>query len=70
MIYSATKIAYKQYTDTDLITRIIEGDHLLYEIIVRRYNPYLYKIGRTYGFSHEDTEDLMQNTYLNAFFQI
>lgn len=70
MIYSATKLAYKQYSDTDLIARIIEGDHPLYEIIVRRYNPYLYKIGRTYGFNHEDTEDLMQNTYLNAFYSI
>jgi hypothetical protein len=31
MIYFATKLEYKQYTDTDLITRIIEGDQPLYE---------------------------------------
>ena len=70
MIYTAAKIAYKQYDDDEIIGKINEGDHPLYEIIVRRYNPYLYKIGRSYGFNHQDTEDLMQNTYLNAFYNL
>lgn len=53
--------------DEHIITQILEGNIGLYEIIVRRYNPYLYKIGRTYGYSHEDTEDLMQETFINTY---
>lgn len=54
-------------TETELISRILKGDKPLYEIIVRRFNPYLYKIGRSYNYNHEDTQDLMQDTYLDAF---
>jgi RNA polymerase sigma factor (sigma-70 family) len=56
-----------RYTDLEIIDRILSGDIGLYEIIIRRYNSYLFKVGRSYGFNHEDTEDLMQETYLNAY---
>jgi len=58
---------FEQYTDTTLIQKILNGDIQLYEIIIRRYNPYLYKTGRAYGFMHEDTQDLMQETYVSAY---
>ena len=54
-------------SDTEAIGRIINGEKPLYELIVRRYNPYLYKVGRSYNFNHEDTEDLMQETYVDAY---
>ncbi|MBW7869694.1 MAG: sigma-70 family RNA polymerase sigma factor [Flavobacteriia bacterium] len=56
-----------QYTEEEIIERILAGEKSLYEIIVRRYNPYLYKIGRSYNFGREDTEDLMQDTFVDAF---
>jgi RNA polymerase sigma-70 factor (ECF subfamily) len=39
----------------------------MFEIVMRRYNSILYKTGRAYGYNHHDTEDLMQETYINAF---
>ena len=27
----------------------------------------LYKTGRSYGYNHEDTQDLMQDTFINAY---
>jgi RNA polymerase sigma-70 factor (ECF subfamily) len=57
----------EQLTDLEIIQRVISGDKGMYELIVRRYNPYLYKIGRSYNYNHEDTEDLMQDTYVDAF---
>jgi RNA polymerase sigma factor (sigma-70 family) len=54
----------EQYTDADIITKIIEGELALFEILIRRYNPYLYKIGRSYNYSHEDTQDLMQEAFI------
>lgn len=60
-------VSLKEFTEAEIIDRIIKGEKPLYEIIVRRYNPYLYKIGRSYNFNHDDTQDLMQDTYINAF---
>lgn len=57
----------EKVTDTEIIAQILDDRVALYEVIIRRYNPYLYKTGRSYGFGHEDTEDLMQETYINAF---
>src|SRR5690606_41780643 len=58
---------FEKFTDHDVITHVLEGEISLFEIIIRRYNAYLYKIGRSYGFEHHDTEDLMQDTYLDAY---
>lgn len=58
---------FEQYAEADLINEIVNGDYRLYEILIRRNNPYLYRIGRSYGYNHPDTEDLMQEAYINAF---
>ncbi|MBS1978043.1 MAG: sigma-70 family RNA polymerase sigma factor [Bacteroidetes bacterium] len=57
----------EELTEAEVIERILKGERPLYEIIVRRFNPYLYKIGRSYNYNHEDTQDLMQDTYVDAF---
>lgn len=58
---------FGQYSDQEIIQRINEGDVRLFEILIRRYDPFLYKIGKTYRYNHEDTEDLMQDAYINAY---
>jgi RNA polymerase sigma factor (sigma-70 family) len=61
---------YEKYTDAEVISEILAGKKALYEILIRRNNPYLYKVGRSYGYNHQDTEDLMQETYINAFYAL
>ncbi len=56
-----------EYSDNEIVAKICQGETGLFEILVRRYNSYLYKIGRNYNYSHEDTEDLMQECYLSVF---
>jgi len=58
---------FEKYSDLEIIQRINEGDIKLFEILIRRYDPFLYKIGRTYRYNHEDTEDLMQDAYINTY---
>ena len=58
---------FEKLTETEIIERVLKGEKLLYELIVRRFNAYLYKIGRSYNYNHEDTQDLMQDTYIDAF---
>jgi RNA polymerase sigma factor (sigma-70 family) len=60
----------QQYSDLEIIQKINDGDVKLFEILIRRYNPFLYKIGRTYRYNHQDTEDLMQDAYVNTFFSL
>lgn len=59
-----------QYSDTDIIQKIADGETKLYELLIRRYNPYLYKIGRSQSYNHEDTQDLMQDTYVDAYMNL
>ncbi|PJR04202.1 sigma-70 family RNA polymerase sigma factor [Avrilella dinanensis] len=58
---------FEKLTETEIIERVLKGEKSLYELIVRRFNAYLYKIGRSYNYNHEDTQDLMQDTYIDAF---
>lgn len=60
----------QQYTDTEIIRQVLAGNTALFEIIIRRYNPYLYKVGRSYGFNHQDTEDLMQESFISGFINL
>jgi len=60
-------ILTQQLNDEEILARMSAGETALYEILIRRYNPLLYKIGRSYGFFHEDTQDLMQDAYITAY---
>lgn len=62
--------AFKQYSDIEIINKIVGGESRLYEILIRRYNSFLYRIGRSYNYNHEDTEDLMQEAYINAYMNL
>ena len=60
----------EKYTDLEIIDKIRNGEVQLYEILIRRNNSFLYRIGRAYAFNHHDTEDLMQETYISAYFNL
>ena len=57
-------------TELELINRIGKGERELFEVLIRRNNPYLYKLGMTYGYKHEDVEDLMQETWIAAYLNL
>ena len=57
-------------TEGELIHRIQNGEGELFEILIRRNNPYLYKIGMSYGYKHEDVQDLMQESFIAAYLNL
>ncbi len=61
------KEQFEQYSDAEIISKVLSGEIKLYEILIRRYNSFLYKIGRSYHYNHHDTEDLMQEAYISAY---
>ena len=58
---------FEQYSDQEIIGKILDGEMALFEILIRRNNSFLYKAGRSYNYSHEDTQDLMQDTFIDAY---
>lgn len=61
---------FEHYSDTEIIQKILDGDIALFEILIRRNNPILHKTGRSYGYNHADTQDLMQETFINAYMNL
>ena len=57
-------------SEAAVIEKILSGDTALFEVLIRRYNPVLYKIARSYGFNHQDAEDLMQDTHVIAYTEL
>ena len=64
------KQSLQEYSDVELIHRILQAETQLFEELIRRYNSLLYKIGRAYNYNHQDTEDLMQETNVSAYFNL
>ncbi len=53
--------------DETVIKKVVGGNIALFETLIRRYNSLLYKVARSYGFNHQDAEDLMQDTHVAAY---
>jgi RNA polymerase sigma factor (sigma-70 family) len=70
MIFTIDNMLQPELTDAEIIRKILEGETTYFELLIRRNNPFLYKTGRAYGYNHEDTEDLMQETFLNAYMNL
>ncbi len=58
---------FEHFTDSQIIERILAGENQFYELLIRRNNAFLYRIGRSYDYNHHDVEDLMQETYISAY---
>jgi RNA polymerase sigma factor (sigma-70 family) len=56
--------------DLLVIREIRNGDTAAYEQIMRRYNRQLYRIGLAWLGSEDLVEDVMQNTYLKAWYHL
>ncbi|HTO15306.1 MAG TPA: sigma-70 family RNA polymerase sigma factor [Edaphocola sp.] len=61
------ELEIENISEEEALKRILSGEKELFEKIIRKYNPLLFKIGRSYGFNHEDSEDIMQDTYIDIY---
>src|SRR5688500_7596717 len=58
---------YQHISEVEIISKVVNGESSAFEVLIRSYNPTLYKIGRSYGYTHEDVQDLMQDAFINAY---
>ena len=60
-------LALADAADTELVTRVLAGEHAAFEPLVRRYNQRMYRAARAVTRSDSDAEDVLQQAWLNVF---
>jgi RNA polymerase sigma-70 factor (ECF subfamily) len=53
--------------DEEVVARVVAGETLLFELLMRRHNQRVYRTVRAILGTDQDAEDVMQQTYLNAY---
>jgi len=53
--------------DKEIIKRVLLGEKNLFSLIVRKYNQRLFRVGMSMVNDSNETEDIMQTTYINAY---
>jgi RNA polymerase sigma-70 factor, ECF subfamily len=56
-----------ELSDEQVVERVLAGDTALFEIIMRRYNPRLYRVTLAITRNDGEAEDIMQETYVRAY---
>lgn len=54
-------------TDAEIVRRVLDGETALFELIMRRYNQRVYRAVRAIVRDESETEDVMQQAYVNAY---
>jgi RNA polymerase sigma-70 factor, ECF subfamily len=54
-------------SDDEVVARVQAGEHGLFEILMRRHNQRLYRAARAIVRDENEIEDVLQQTYMNAF---
>ena len=57
----------EDWTDEHIVTRVLEGEVLLFEVLMRRHNQRIYRAIRSIMRDDSESEDVMQETYVRAF---
>jgi RNA polymerase sigma-70 factor (ECF subfamily) len=53
--------------DNEIISKVIQGEKELYERIIRKYNPRLYRVAMSIVKDEDDAEEIMQIAYIKAY---
>src|SRR5258705_1337691 len=54
-------------SDEEIVTRVLAGDTVLFEIIMRRHNQRLYRAARAILGDDAQAEDVVQDAYVRAY---
>jgi len=57
----------QDWTDEHVVKRVLQGEVLLFEVLMRRHNQRIYRAVRSILRDDAECEDVMQETYVRAF---
>lgn len=64
LLEQATK---EEWTDEQVVGRVLSGETALYEVLMRRHNQRLYRVARAILRDDAEAEDVMQDAYVRAY---
>ena len=56
----------EDWSDEQVVTRVLAGETELYELLMRRHNQRLYRVARAILRDDAEAEDVMQDAYVRA----
>src|SRR5687768_11409639 len=56
-----------EISDEEVVRRVVAGERELFELLMRRHNQRVYRAVRAILRNPDDTEDVMQQAYVNAY---
>jgi RNA polymerase sigma-70 factor (ECF subfamily) len=57
----------EDWTDEEVVRRVLSGETGLYELVMRRHNQRLYRVARAILRDDAEAEDVMQDAYVRAY---
>ena len=57
----------EEWSDEQIVSRVLSGETALYELLMRRYNRLLYRVARSILRDDAEAEDVMQDAYVRAY---
>src|SRR5581483_6613894 len=57
----------EDWSDEEVVKRVLEGETALYELLMRRHNQRLYRVARSILRDDAEAEDVMQDAYVRAY---
>ena len=65
--YEAAFAPPTSLTDEEIVSRVLDGDVALFEVLMRRHNERVYRAARSILRDEREAEDVMQEAYVNAY---
>ncbi|MGE5053248.1 MAG: RNA polymerase sigma factor [Acidobacteriota bacterium] len=57
----------EDWSDEEVVRRVLDGETALYELLMRRHNQRLYRVARAILRDDAEAEDVMQDAYVRAY---
>ena len=67
MVSAAVFTESNTLSDEEVVARVIAGQTALFEVLMRRHNERVYRLARSIVRDDEEAEDVMQQSYVNAY---
>ena len=70
MMSSIAAFEGAEQDDAEVIRQVLQGNAAMFELLMRRYNERVYRAARAILRDEQETEDVMQQAYVNAFMHL
>ncbi len=67
LVEASERVVTKALTDEEIVARIGAGEPELFELLMRRNNPRVYRAARAILHDESEAEDVMQDAYVRAY---